>query len=108
MAQDDDTLDRLKEIPGEIRDRIKQQTRSFIARIETPSEQGGQPPSHHVVPREGRWAIVTEGNTTATGIFETKQDAFKEAQSTAKQEGHIIVIHREDGTVQEIRNYQNE
>lgn len=108
MALDDDTMDQLKEIPSDIKETIEQETRSFIARIETPLEQGGQSPSHHVVPREGRWAIVPEGANTATGVFETKKEAFQHAQGTAKQQGHVIVVHREDGTVQEIRNYKND
>lgn len=103
-----DTLDELKQIPREIRDRIETGTEAFLERVKAPFEEADEAsPAQHVVPREDRWAVLPQGSDTATRIFDTKADAFSAAQKTAKRQGSVLIVHRKDGTVQEIRNYRN-
>lgn len=102
-----ETLDDLKEIPGELRDRMTKGTEAFLERVRAPFEEApeGEPPQH-VVPREDRWAVLPQGSEKATKLFDTKEEAFEAAQKTAKRKETILIVHRKDGTVQETRNYR--
>lgn len=102
------TMEELKEIPSEIRARIKSGTDAFLDRVGAPfSSDTEEAPPQHVVPREDQWAVVPQGAKRATKLCETKNDAFSAGQKTAKREGSVLIVHRQDGTVQEIRNYRN-
>ena len=52
----------------------------------------------HVIARNEGWAVKREGNTRASKIYHTKDEAVQNARQIAK--GHDVVIHRRDGSVQ--------
>lgn len=57
--------------------------------------------NQHVVPHEGRWAILREGNERVSHVYDTKKLALEKAKEMARREKVKVIIHREDGTIQE-------
>lgn len=106
-----DAVDDLKQIPGELRERVEDGTRRFLDQVQSPfeerdDEQVARP--QHVVPREDRWAVLPQGSKKATKLFQTKEDAFEAARETAKRQETMLIAHRRDGTVQETRSYRGD
>lgn len=52
----------------------------------------------HVISTRDRWAVLKEGNSRASKIYDTKSAAEKRASEISN--GGDVVIHRRDGTVQ--------
>lgn len=104
------TMDRLSEIPGELQQTLKDRTQSFADRIRLAAEKmnpnEGDTVPLHVVPRDDRWAVVTQGSGTAERMADTKEEAVKRARPLAKSRETHLVIHRTDGTIQEVHNYR--
>lgn len=58
-------------------------------------------PNQHVVPNsDGGWKVVGEGNSKATVITDTKQEAIDAARTIASNQGTELVIHGKDGKIQ--------
>lgn len=57
--------------------------------------------NQHVVPHEGRWGILREGNERVSHIYDTKESALEKAKEMARREKVKVIIHRKDGTIQE-------
>ena len=55
---------------------------------------------HHVVRHESGWAVRREGSARASTVTRTKDQA-----GIAERERGGVVIHRENGTIQEERTY---
>lgn len=64
--------------------------------------------NQHVVPRNGQWAVVTEGNSRASGTFNTQREAIDKARDTARKQGSELVIHGRDGKIREKNTYGND
>ena len=64
-----------------------------------------KPAPHHVVPHENGWAVRREGADRASAVTPTKDLAVDRAREIAGREGGSVVIHRENGTIQEERTY---
>lgn len=61
---------------------------------------------YHVVPHDEGWAVKLEGVSTPEGEYATKGEAVKEARNRAKaQEPSRLVVHRQDGTIQDSFSY---
>lgn len=60
---------------------------------------------HHVVPRQNGWAVRREGSDRASTITPTKTEAVDRAKAIAERERGGIVIHGENGRIQEERTY---
>lgn len=61
---------------------------------------------YHVSPHDEGWQVKSEGGTRASEVFDTKDKAVDEAQNLAKkQEPSQILIHGQDGKIQEERTY---
>jgi uncharacterized protein YdaT len=60
---------------------------------------------HHVVPHESGWAVRREGSARASTVTRTKDQAIDRARGIAERERGGVVIHRENGTIQEERTY---
>lgn len=60
---------------------------------------------HHVVPHENGWAVRREGADRASVVTLTKEQAIERAREIAERECGGIIIHRENGTIQEERTY---
>ncbi|HSG38263.1 MAG TPA: DUF2188 domain-containing protein [Thermoanaerobaculia bacterium] len=55
----------------------------------------------HVIPDGGRWVVKRELARRATRVFSERGDAVDLARSLAKESSGEVVVHREDGTMQE-------
>jgi hypothetical protein len=65
-----------------------------------------RPKPHHVVTRpEGGWAVRREGSDRASAVLLTKEQAIERAKEIALREEGSIIIHKENGQIQEERTY---
>ncbi|MCY7493418.1 DUF2188 domain-containing protein [Bacillus safensis] len=58
--------------------------------------------AQHVVKHEEGWAIQTEKAKRASEVKETKQEAIDRAKEISANKGTSVVIHRKDGTIQNV------
>jgi hypothetical protein len=63
---------------------------------------------HHVVPHESGWAVRREGSERASVVTETKEQAVDRGREIAGREGGSLVIHGENGRIQEERTYHDD
>lgn len=111
---------KLEDLPDEVRDdildfrdRFGKTRRSPASHAPQPSVEasmpkgtsGGGGPAQHVMPRDDGWAVVKEGADRATRVLETKAEAVEVGREIASNQGSKLVIHRQDGSVQETRDY---
>lgn len=102
-------VEELKQIPTEIRERVQEGTERFLEQVREPFQERtvqAEARPQHVVPRDDQWAVLPQGREEAVRLFETKQDAFEAAREIARTNNTMLVVHRQDGTVQETRNYR--
>jgi hypothetical protein len=59
----------------------------------------------HVVPQRGDWAVKKEGSARASRIFPTKDLALDHARVVAKRNKVELVVHRQDGRIQDDDSY---
>ncbi len=59
---------------------------------------------YHVLPKDDQWTVKKEKAERASFIMDTKQEAKEKARELAKDDNTTVVIHRKDGTVEEIMN----
>ena len=64
--------------------------------------------NQHVVPHNGNWAVKGEGNSKATSIQPTQQQAIKDAVKIAKHQKSEVVIHGRDGKIRDKDSYGND
>lgn len=55
--------------------------------------------NQHVVPHDGQWAVKGEGNTKATSVHQTQQQAIDAARTIAQHQGSELLIHGKDGQI---------
>lgn len=60
---------------------------------------------HHVVTHPDGWAVRREGSDKASAVLPTKDEAVGRAREIAERERGSIVIHGQDGRIQEERTY---
>lgn len=65
-------------------------------------------PNQHVVPRETKWAVKGEGNSRATILTNTKQEAIDKAREISKNQGTELVIHNRDGKISQKDSHGND
>jgi hypothetical protein len=58
----------------------------------------------HIIPREGTWAVVREGNQRATSKHATRTEAIRRAKAIVSEGRTEIVIHGLDGMISEERS----
>lgn len=68
------------------------------------SNRGNQ----HVTPRDNGWAITGAGNSRATAIVPTQQEAIRIAKPIAQNQGGDVVIHGRDNLIRERNSYGND
>lgn len=61
--------------------------------------------SQHVVPHDGGWAVVGEGNERATSIYDTQKDAIGAARAIARRNRSSVVIHSRGGRIRGRESY---
>lgn len=64
--------------------------------------------NQHVVKRPEGWGVIGEGNSRASSIHKTQQEAITQAIKTAKQECSEVVIHGKDGKIRDKDSYGND
>ncbi|MBA2176417.1 DUF2188 domain-containing protein [Halobacillus locisalis] len=60
----------------------------------------------HVVAHENGWAVQAEDAKQASDVFENKPEAVKRAKEIAKNKGTQVIIHKQDGSIQEKTSYE--
>ena len=61
--------------------------------------------NQHVVPHEDGWAVRGEGNSRATVVTETQEEAIEKAMEIAKNHKSELLVHGRDGEIRERRTY---
>lgn len=64
--------------------------------------------NQHVVPHPDGWAVKGEGNSKATKITDTQQEAINHARAIAKNQESELLIHGKDGKIRERDSYGND
>jgi len=54
----------------------------------------------HIISRKDGWAVKKEGASRATRIYQNKDAAVKSSE-ILREQGHDVIIHRKDGTIQD-------
>lgn len=57
--------------------------------------------NQHVVPRDGKWAVVGEGNGRATVIASTQSEAIDKGRAIARHQESELLIHGRSGKIRE-------
>jgi len=57
--------------------------------------------NQHVVPHDNSWAVVGEGNSRATSVHGTQQEAIDAGREVARNQGGELLIHGRDGRIRE-------
>ena len=60
-----------------------------------------RPGWQHIVPHEDGWAVVGEGNSRATSVHSTQQEAINAGREIARNQGGELLIHGRDGQIRE-------
>ncbi|WP_281974905.1 DUF2188 domain-containing protein [Halobacillus litoralis] len=61
----------------------------------------------HVISHEDGWAVKAEDAKKPSSVFEKKEDAVKRAKEIAENKGTQAIIHKENGSIQEKKSYEN-
>ncbi len=61
----------------------------------------------HVIKRDDGWVVKKDGTSRATKKFTTKEEAIETATVYHKS-GHDLVIHRNDGTIEDWARFRND
>jgi hypothetical protein len=57
--------------------------------------------NQHVLPHDGNWIVKGEGNSKATKVVETQNQAIEIAREIAKNQHSELIIHRPNGQIRE-------
>lgn len=60
--------------------------------------------AEHVIPHEDGWAVKAQSAKQASDVFRTKEEAIKRAKEIAKNKQTSVVIHKQDGSIQDTIN----
>ena len=61
-----------------------------------------------VTTRGDKWAHVGEGNSKATGLYDTQKEAIDAAKGTAKNQRSELIIQGKDSRIREKNSYGND
>lgn len=61
--------------------------------------------NQHVVKHKDGWAIKGAGNEKATKVTDTKKEAIAIAKEIAKNQSSELIIHGQNGQIQEKNTY---
>lgn len=62
----------------------------------------------HVVPHEDGWAVKGAGNSKATKVTNTQQEAIKAAESIARNQQSDTKVHGRNGKIRAGNSYGND
>lgn len=55
----------------------------------------------HVIPHEDGWAVKAQGAKQPSDVFSKKDEAIERAKEIAENKQTSVVIHKQDGTIQD-------
>jgi len=64
--------------------------------------------NQHVVPHGDDWAVKGAGNSRATSVHSTQQEAIDRGRSIAQNQKSELLIHGENGRIREKNSYGND
>lgn len=64
--------------------------------------------NQHVVPRDGKWAVVGAGNQRATSVHDTQAQATDRARDIARNQHSELLIHGRNGQIRARDSYGND
>lgn len=59
----------------------------------------------HVIPHKDGWAVKAEDAKQPSNVFTTKEEAIKRAKEIANNKQTAVIIHKQDGTIQDHIKY---
>lgn len=62
-------------------------------------DPGAGIPDQHILIQGGKWAVVPEGADDPMREFETQDDALRWAGRALSHQGATLIVHNEDGSV---------
>jgi Uncharacterized protein conserved in bacteria (DUF2188) len=65
-------------------------------------------PRVHVVPKNGDWAVKSEGAGRAHRVVDTQAKAIEVGRLVAQNRGTELVIHRPNGQIRDSDSYGND
>jgi uncharacterized protein (TIGR02271 family) len=65
-------------------------------------------PPVHVLPRDEGWAVVREGNETATSVHPTQAEAAEAGREMARKDMTSFLLHAKDGHVRDRSDYSED
>ena len=83
-------------------------TKSAKARVSKRASRSAAPKNMHVIPRADKWAVVNEGSSRATGIFDTQTEAIEAARKLAIAREGQLVVHARNGRIREREHYDHD
>lgn len=64
--------------------------------------------NQHIVPHNGEWAVLGEGNRKVTRVVPTQAEAIRIAQDIARNQKSDTKIHGRDGRIRGGNSYGND
>jgi uncharacterized protein YdaT len=64
--------------------------------------------STHVVPHDGKWAVRQSNSERASSVHDRKSDAVDRGRQISRNQGSELVIHRQNGTIQQKDSHGND
>lgn len=64
--------------------------------------------NQHVVPHGNDWAVKGAGNSKATSVHSTQQEAITRAREIAINQKSELLVHGENGRIREKNSYGND
>lgn len=57
--------------------------------------------NQHVVPRDGQWAVVGDGNERATVVVPTQAEAIQKAREISRSQQSELLVHGRNGQIRQ-------
>ncbi len=64
--------------------------------------------NQHVVPHKEGWSVKGAGNSRATSVHSTQEQAIKAAREIARNQQSELVIHRPNGRIRDKDSHGND
>lgn len=88
---------------------VKQMTDRQLQTRDEDNPEDGRPEllekGEHVLSHEDGWAVKAQDAKQPSDVFDKKEAAVNRAKEIAKNKGTKVIIHKEDGTIQEQTSY---
>jgi hypothetical protein len=68
----------------------------------------GKTKAQHVVPRSGKWGVLSAGATRASSLHSTQDEAIETAREIARSHRTELYIHGKDGRIRERSSFGND